>query len=135
MFERDAFIERSLRKITKWFYPAATVTVSAAAWTTINTIAIPTNTVTFIEARLNAVRTDAGQEAAEGSIMKLLGGFRNDAGTVNKIDVKSPIDGEDDATVDRRFLISGTDVLVQFFGVAGKDFKTTGWGMKSSVSV
>jgi len=135
MFERDVMIERSFRKVSKYFIPESTVTVSAAAFTTIATIPIPTNSTMLIESRLNAVRTDAGQEAAEGSIMKLLGGFRNDAGTVNEIDVKSPIDGEDDVAVDRRFLISGTDVLVQFLGVAGKDFKVTHWALKSYVSV
>lgn len=134
---RHELVERSFQWLRSLFWPPATVSVAAgASWNTVNTIAIPENSTCLLEGRMSVVRTDAGNEAAEGAGYQLSAVFRNDAGTVHQVGTpKQAIGNEDETALNVRFQISGTDVLWQVYGVVGKTYNSTGWVLKTLVEV
>lgn len=110
---------------------SGSVTTTTATPTTAQTIAIPTNFTVSIQARIAAKNTGA----AEGAGYMLVATYRNTGGTVTQIgSTNSVVNQEDTAAWLADLVISGTNVIVQVAGQAGKTIDWSSVTMKVSAT-
>jgi len=98
------------------------VTTTNATATTLLTLATSSDTVYLVEISVASRRTDSGTEGA-GFILR--GFFRNDGGTLTKIG-EDKVYARDDQNWDATVAISGTDIITQVTGEAGKTINWNG---------
>lgn len=112
------------------------VEVDDGATVTLATIAVPTDASVTINAKVGMIRTDSGNEASEGAGFDRMAVYRNDAGSLTKVGTTEDQGTKrDDASLDADFAISGTDVVLQATGAAGKTFYANAYVTTSLVAV
>jgi hypothetical protein len=102
----------------------ATTTTTDDTDTEIVAIATSNDTAYFIESNILGIRTDTGNEASEAVAYKYTSFFRNDAGTLNKVNEQRTVLEDSSARQARvTTLVSGTDISIQVRGITSRDFK------------
>jgi hypothetical protein len=105
----------------------ATVNTTDANPTTLQTIAIPTNSAILIESRINSIKTGGTGTGTTGGTNSYIrvAKVKNVGGTVTLGTISSSYTNEDIAPFNATFVVSGTNVIVQVTGAASDNVTWT----------
>ena len=104
------------------------IAVTNATATTLITLATVSNNSYFVEVEVLARRTGGAAGAASDSAgYKLIGTFRNNAGTLTQVGATTVVSShEDQAAWNATLGVSGTSIIVQFSGALNNDVTAHG---------